>query len=106
MFEAVLHGLAGKAPRLLLNGDFRFDHFGERFDVTLDFSVSFGLRPEQVSRAYVKARDVLQPSAPVFMPHRPKLPIEDMEQLGFVLDRVDTEKPVASVDQWHEFVRV
>jgi SAM-dependent methyltransferase len=66
-YEIPLHGLAGRRPRLLLDADFRFDHFGERFDVALDFSVTRFLPDESFRRAYTRLRPTLAPGARVFV---------------------------------------
>jgi len=66
-YEIFLHGLAARRPRLLLDADFRVDHFGERFDVVIDVSVTRYLSSEVFSRAYAQLRSVLVPGGRVFV---------------------------------------
>jgi hypothetical protein len=65
-YEIVLHGLAARRPRLLLDSDFRVDCFGERFDVVVDASVTRFLPREQFERAYAQVRSVLAAGGRVF----------------------------------------
>lgn len=53
-YECFMHGLRPKRPRLLWDADFRFDHFGERFDVVLDAYVSFHI-PRSAQRRLAEA---------------------------------------------------
>jgi SAM-dependent methyltransferase len=84
-YEIRLHGLAAKRPRLLLDGDFRVDCLGERFDVVLDVSVTRFLPVESFRQAYARLRAVLAPGARVFVAGLTADRLEQLRSQGFEL---------------------
>jgi SAM-dependent methyltransferase len=66
-YEIRLNGLAPKHPRLLLDSEFRFTHFGERFEVALDINVTNHLPLERFRRSFTNLRSVLAPGGRVFV---------------------------------------
>ena len=116
-YEAILHDLAGKSPRLLLDGEFAFDRFQATFDVMLDFSVSWGLPPDLIKVAYSRAGKCMRSGARVFLAGAPKLSFPELSALGFELTHRQTvtyplslhdqsRKAARSTDEWHELTRV
>lgn len=113
-YESLLHNLAPKRPRLLLSDKFEFDSFETRFDIALDFSVTYHLTAEQGAAAYRNLYQVMQPGGRVFMPHEPPLGIAVMRELGFTLSHTEktryplldqAEQQINNDDEWHEFTR-
>lgn len=117
-YEAVLHHLKAKKPRLMLSNEFDIAGFGEQFDVVLDFSVTRNLPLERAGAAYEKIAGAMVPGGRVFMPTSPKagttgLDLDDMDRLGFSLVKTEqvryslfTESGhVQDVDEWHQFRR-
>jgi len=78
-YELRLQALAAKRPRLLLDSQFRFEHFGERFDVALDINVTNHLPFEEFRRAYGNLRPVLTPGGRVLV--RKTVSQDDGEQV-------------------------
>jgi SAM-dependent methyltransferase len=84
-YEIVLHGLAARRPRLLLDADFRVDCFGERFDVVIDVSVTRFLPGEAFQQAYAQVRSVLAPGGRVFVSGLAQERLEHLRSQGFEL---------------------
>jgi SAM-dependent methyltransferase len=84
-YEILLHGLAARRPRLLLDADFHVDHFGERFDVVIDVSVTRYLSSEAFSRAYAQLRSVLAPGGRIFAAGLTPDRLEHLRREGFEL---------------------
>lgn len=112
-YEAVLHRLEAKQPRLMLSSDFEVAGFGERFDVVLDFFVTRHLPRELAERALANARRVTAPGGRLFMSEPPPLGVDGMRALGFELTHTekvsypllgDSPAGLQDVDHWHEFV--
>jgi SAM-dependent methyltransferase len=82
-YEIVIHGLAARRPRLLLDADFRVDSFDERFDVVVDVSVTRFLPREAFDRAYARIRSVLAAGARVFVSGLVPDRLEHLRMLGF-----------------------
>ncbi len=109
-YEARLHNLAHKAPRLMLSANFDVDRFGETFDVALDFYVTRHLTLEQTEAAYRKVRAVLGSSGRFFLPHAPQMDEAMLARLGFVVIESEnasypllgeSTKDMLSTDHWH-----
>ena len=82
-YEISLHGLAARRPRLLLDADFHVDHFGERFDIVIDVSVTRFLSREKFSRAYARLRSVLAPGGRIFVAGLTPDRLEHLRSEGF-----------------------
>ncbi|MEX0776308.1 MAG: class I SAM-dependent methyltransferase [Phycisphaeraceae bacterium] len=81
-YEAPLHGLAERRPRLVLDGSLDVTRLAQTFDVILDCFVSFHLTWEdrmKLYRGFVKA---LQPNGRIFLPHAPTLERDDLAKIG------------------------
>ena len=109
-YEAKLHDLAHKAPRLMLSANFEVDRFGETFDVALDFYVTRHLTLEQTEAAYRKVRAVLRTGGRFFLPHAPQLDEAKLAGLGLALSESEEvsypllgeiSKNILSTDHWH-----
>lgn len=114
-YEARLHDLASKAPRLMLSAGFDFASFAETFDVVLDFFVTEHLPEAAAETAYARMRAVASDGARVFTLKAPKFGIERMRSLGFELRdcrSVSYALPAPTTvihqltDEWHEFFAV
>jgi hypothetical protein len=111
-YEARLHDLVCRKPRLMLDDGFRFEAFGSRFGTVLDFSVSSHLDEEFVRENYARLRKVMLPEGRLFLTRRVRLGLESMADLGFELVdqwQVKYELPVdggpndGASDDWFEF---
>lgn len=111
-YECAIHDLFGKSPNLMLDDEFRVEHFNARFDVVLDLYVSAHLQLAARERLYRRLASACAPGARVFVPHKPKLPLLLLQDLGFHLVKVEkVEYPILrgidvdfeSRDKWHEF---
>jgi cyclopropane fatty-acyl-phospholipid synthase-like methyltransferase len=60
--ELAAAGLQGKCPRLLVDDQFRFTRFGERFDFAVAISVFTHLFLNHIARCLREVRNVLQPA--------------------------------------------
>ena len=108
-YEILLHGLAARRPRLLLDADFRVDHFGERFDVVIDVSVTRYLSRETFDRAYAQLRSVLAPGGRIFVAGLTPERLESLRGAGFELVLEGSpERPLhfvrrrpSSQNRWH-----
>jgi len=109
-YEAKLHDLARKAPRLMLSADFAVDRFGETFDAVFDFYVTRHLTIGQAADAYKKTRAALRTGGRIFVPHVPQLDETKLAGLGLTL--IESEKVsyallgessnnIPSMDHWH-----
>jgi SAM-dependent methyltransferase len=97
-YEAVLHGLTDRRPRLLLDDQFRLGHFGERFDVVVDVSVTRFLSGEAFRRAYVEVRSVLAPGGRIVVGGLAPERLEQLRREGFTLLHVGgPERPLPFV---------
>ena len=114
-YEARLHDLFDKRPRLLLDDAFSFSSFGETFDVAVDFYVTRHLGPEMTRRCYSNARAVMRPGARIFVLHVPMIGEDVLQQIGFsvasrekVTYRLPAmpRQPVRIEDEWHTLVAV
>ena len=100
-YEIALHGLAARRPRLLLDADFRFDFFGERFDVVVDVSVTRYLSSRAFERAYAQVRSVLAPGGRVFVSGLAPDRLERLRSQGFELLLEGTpEQPPHFARRW------
>jgi SAM-dependent methyltransferase len=100
-YEIVLHGLAPRRPRLLLDSDFRVDCFGERFDVVVDSSVTRYLHLEAFERAYAQIRSVLAPGGRVFVVGLEPDRLEHLRSRGFEpLLEASPEQPPHFARKW------
>jgi SAM-dependent methyltransferase len=113
-YEAVLHDLASKKPKLYLVEDFALPRSSGPFDVMLDFFVTKHFPEPKALLAYERLAPNLAPGAKVFMPHAPRLGLEAMSKLGFRLERTkEVHYPllegvadnIADTDVWHIFSR-
>jgi SAM-dependent methyltransferase len=84
-YEMLLHGLASRRPRLLLDDRFHLSHFGERFDVVIDVSVTRYLSADAFRQAYAQVRSVLAPGGRVFVGGLEPGRLEHLRSEGFVL---------------------
>ena len=109
-YEIPLHGMAYKAPRLLLDETANLGHFGARFDVIVDLWVTQHLELNRVRAIYQSFADFLQPNGRVFLANPPKLPKEQLSALGFeicasqvrsVRSLQSSKKPSSKTDHWH-----
>jgi SAM-dependent methyltransferase len=108
-YEILLHGLAARRPRLLLDADFHVDHFGERFDVVIDVSVTRYLSSEAFRRAYAQLRSVLAPAGRIFAAGLTPDRLEHLRREGFeILLEGSPERPLhfvrrqgSSRNAWH-----
>lgn len=66
-YEMRLFGLAAKKPRLLLDAEFRFEHFQQKFDAVTDIWVTRHMTDERFHQAYASLRTVLVPGGRVFV---------------------------------------
>lgn len=114
-YEARLHDLFDKRPRLLLDETFSFAAFGETFDVAVDFYVTRHLGPELTRRCYANARAAMRPGARLFVLHTPSIGEQELQQIGFsvagheqVRYRVPaiSRHPVRFDDEWHTLIAV
>jgi SAM-dependent methyltransferase len=108
-YEIWIHGVTARRPRLLLDADFRVEHFGERFDVVIDVSVTRHLSDETFRRAYARLRSVLAPGGRIFsVGHTPDR-LEYLRREGFeLLLEASPERPLHFVrrrptpqNRWH-----
>jgi SAM-dependent methyltransferase len=112
-YEIPLHDLASKKPRILLNGDFAFGHFGTMFDYAMDCFVSFHFTDIAQNRQfYANLASVLKPGGKLLSLPKSKLPDEEMRRLGFSLNSEQTQAcPMLeghdwiSRNEWCEYVR-
>jgi SAM-dependent methyltransferase len=112
-YEVPLHDLAPKRPRLLLNGDFAFDYFGDPFDWVFDCFVSFHLSDPAQQRAYfTNAARVLRPGGRLACLPEPKLPAADLRDLGLELEHREVQPcpllaghDYIAENHWFEYVR-
>jgi SAM-dependent methyltransferase len=110
-YEIRLHGLAAKKPRLLLDQDLAFEHFGERFDIALDVSVSRFLPLDRFRQAFARLRSVLAPGGRLFAVRFARDRLEILRNLGFELMlATEVEWPLpapgrdrSSREEWHVF---
>jgi SAM-dependent methyltransferase len=108
-YEVLLHGLEARRPRLLFDADFRVEHFGERFDVVIDASVTRFLPRDEFRRAFAQVARVLAPGGRVFVGRLAPERLEDLRRNGFELvDEAEPEWPLfprrrgrATQDGWH-----
>lgn len=84
-YEVPLHGLADKAPRLILDGSLDIDRTGARFELILDCFVSFHLSPESRARLYQGFARALTDGGRVFLPHEPTLDATQLAAMGLEL---------------------
>lgn len=84
-YEVPLHDLAGKSPRLVLDGSLSVARLADSFDVILDCYVSFHLGEADRLRLYRGFRDALRPGGRVFLPHAATLTDSQLSDLGLAL---------------------
>jgi SAM-dependent methyltransferase len=102
-YEIRLHGLEAKRPRLLHDADFRFDHFGERFDVVIDSSVSRHLSDDRFRQALAQLPQVLAPGGRVFSEHLAPDRLEYLRGAGFEsLREVELDRPLQVAQRHRE----
>lgn len=93
-YEIRLHGLEAKRPRLLHDADFRFDHFGERFDVVVDSTVTLHLPDDKFRQAFARLPQVLAPGGRVFAEALAPDRLQHLRAAGFELLRTaELERP-------------
>jgi SAM-dependent methyltransferase len=109
-YEIPLHGVAYKAPRLLLDDTANLGHFGTRFDVIADLYVTHHLTLDLVQHIYTRFAEFLEPGGRVFVPHKPMLPADVLHALGFAIGEPErrgilalerSHKSVIKTDEWH-----
>ena len=114
-YEARMHALFERRPRLLLDDAFSFSTFGETFDVAVDFYVTRHLGPELTRTCYTKARAVMRPGGRLFVLHTPSIEAEALHQIGWSVASRETVRyripaiprhAVRLDDEWHTLVAV
>jgi SAM-dependent methyltransferase len=114
-YEIPLHDLAGKQPRLILDGSLDVVRIGQAFDLILDCFVSFHLDEQDRSQLYRGFARVLAPDGSIVLPHAATLDHERLAELGLaVVDDQVIESgflvghlPEAKArDHWHVIRRV
>lgn len=109
-YEIPLHGLAGKRPRLVLDGSLDVGRLGQAFDVVLDCFVSFHLDGADRLALYRGFAEALVPGGRIFLPHAATLDADSLAALGLAL--VDEQVVVSTFlvghfpeakarDHWH-----
>lgn len=110
-YEIRFHHLAAKAPRLLLDADFRYESFGERFDAALDVAVAALLPEDQVRASFARLATVLAPGGRVFVKGLTDGRVALVRDLGFeLLLATEARWPLPPTrpgrsrsDTWHVF---
>jgi len=113
-YEAPLHQLGKKSPKLMWDAEFNIAAFNQTFDVVLDFYVTHHVPLPLVRQAYENISKHTRPGARIFSAHKPVIGIEAMEDLGFYLkEDFKVSYPLISMsarsiqkeDHWHVLER-
>lgn len=114
-YEIPLHDLAGKRPRLVLDGSLDVIRLDQTFDLILDCFVSFHLDEQGRSQLYRGFAQVLAPGGGIVLPHAATLDHDQLAELGLAVadDQVIESGflvghlPEAKArDHWHVIQRV
>lgn len=89
-YEIPFHGLWDRRPRLVLDGEFNFEAFGQTFDVVCDYSVTAHLTPDQQVHAYGRIAKVLVPGGRVMLNHAVQLTPDAIADCGFEVTHTGT----------------
>lgn len=109
-YEIPLHGLTGKAPRIILDGSLEVPRLERRFDMILDCFVSRHFDDAHRRKLYEGFAASLSEHGRILSPHKPYISNEDLNALGLKI--VHSEKDESSflkghfpderaVDHWH-----
>jgi SAM-dependent methyltransferase len=114
-YEAPLHGLDEKRPRLLWSEEFAFSHFETPFDVIVDFASSSHFGKKRLRRIVSEYVNVLAPGGRLLTSPPPELSVETLAEHGLTFVRGDIVQPCLlleghedrfrSHNVWVEFTR-
>lgn len=109
-YEIPLHGLASRAPRLVLDDSLSVARLDTAFDTILDCYVSFHLDESARLRLYEGFAKTLRPRGRIFLPHAATLTHAQLSGLGLeVVDERRESSPflvghlpaARTTDHWH-----
>lgn len=110
-YEARLHALAPKRPKLLLTHDFDIDILGAGFDFAVDLSTMQHLPVELREEAYTRVTRAIVPGGRFVAWSKPPIGVSGMARLGFELERTSRDvhafltdpNPKKNSENWHVF---
>lgn len=102
-YEAPLHGLQDRRPRLAVDGSLSAELFGERFDWILDLMVSHHMPPAEMRRLYASFGCALMSGGRILTLRPPRLTEAEMRDLALTVERVEERaSPLLALagDRW------